>query len=93
MFSRDIRVATCDCHSVIDLEKKQRSNQAENVSMGNHVWVGNGGVINKGGDLPENMIVGSKAVVAKKNFQPNSIVGGITEKVLRSNVNWDRQKL
>lgn len=93
MFSRDIRVATSDFHSIIDLVANQRINHAENVSIGNHVWVGNGVVINKGVNLPSNMIIGSKAVVAKKNFQPNSLIGGIPAKELKSNVNWDRQKL
>ena len=49
MLSRDIEIRTTDAHSVIDRETGKRLNTPASITIGDHVWVGVGAIINKGG--------------------------------------------
>lgn len=93
MFSRDIKINTSDFHSIIDLETNTRINMPANIHIGNHVWVGHGANINKGALVSDNTVIGAYAVVNKKFTEPNILIAGQPAKIIKTNINWDREKL
>ena len=91
MLSRDIVINTSDFHSMIDINLNVRINPAKDVKIGKHVWIGNGVYINKGAILEDNCIVAAKSVVPGKNFEKNTLIGGVPAKLIKSGINWDRK--
>jgi acetyltransferase-like isoleucine patch superfamily enzyme len=92
MLSSNINIRTGDSHSIIDIETNQRINYAKNISIGNHCWIGEGAKILKGVNLVENCIVSTGAIVTK-SFAANCLVGGTPAKIIRENVNWNKERL
>ena len=92
LFSSDIVIRTGDSHSITDLSGN-RINNAKDVVIGNHVWVGYRALINKGSEIADNSIVGTGAVVTKKFTDKNVILAGVPAKVVKENVNWINEKI
>ena len=65
MFSRGIHIATTDSHSIISLESGLRTNLAQNIVIGNHVWLGYCVKVNKGVVIESDSVVASHSVVTK----------------------------
>lgn len=61
--------------------------------IGNHVWIAPNSKIMKGAVIADGCIVGSDTTVAKEFKQPNSLIVGRPARVVKSNVNWTREKL
>lgn len=93
MFSNDVEIRNGDSHSIISLDGNKRINHAENVYIGDHVWLTAHVKILKGSIIPPNSIVGNSAVVSHKFKKGNSIYAGIPCKLLKENINWNRNKL
>lgn len=93
MFSNDIEIRNGDSHSIIRLNDNKRVNYAENVYIGNHVWLTAHVKVLKGSVLPSNSIIGNSSVVSDKLQVENAIYTGIPCKLLKTGVNWDRNKL
>lgn len=91
MLSRDIVINTSDFHSIIDINSNVRINPAKDVKIGKHVWIGNGVYINKGAFIEDNCIVAAKSVVPGKDFEINSLIGGVPAKLIKTGINWDRK--
>jgi acetyltransferase-like isoleucine patch superfamily enzyme len=70
-----------------------RINQAADVEVGNHVWIGYRVLINKGVVIPENTIIGTGAVVTKSFTEENTVIAGVPAKVVKRNVNWCKERL
>jgi acetyltransferase-like isoleucine patch superfamily enzyme len=90
MFSSEIMIRTGDKHSIMDLKSKQRINPAENISIGNRVWVGRGALILKGSELKEESVVGARSIVTTKFEEPNIVVAGSPAKIVKKGIFWDR---
>lgn len=87
LFSSEIVFRTGDSHSITDLNGK-RLNFAENVVIGDHVWVGHRVLVNKGVVIPENTVVGTGAIVTKPFGESNTVIAGVPAKVVKRDVNW-----
>lgn len=92
MFSNNIIVRTSDSHPIYDLQSKKRINVAQNVVIGNHVWIAPNTKIMKGAVVGDNTIVGSNTIVTK-NIPGNCLVVGAPCKVVKTNVSWTREKV
>jgi carbonic anhydrase/acetyltransferase-like protein (isoleucine patch superfamily) len=66
-------------------------NKPENISIGNHCWIGLGVLILKGAKVPNNCIIGAKSIYTKKSNQENEnvIFVGSPAKVIKTGVNWN----
>jgi acetyltransferase-like isoleucine patch superfamily enzyme len=93
MLSRDIKFATSDFHSIIDITTNTRINKAADVFVGNHVWIGNSVIMYKGSHVSDNSVVGIKAFVNKKFMEPNSLLAGQPAKIVKTDITWSREKL
>lgn len=93
MFSYDIDIRSGDSHSIISLSSGKRINYAKNVSIGDHVWIGAHVVVLKGVSIASNVIVGTGSIVVESVNKEHTIVTGIPGKIIKSNVNWLRERI
>ena len=92
MFSTDIEFRTGDSHSIIDHTTKMRINYAQDIVVGNHVWVGARSTVLKGVNIDDNVIVGTNSLVTS-SVPAHSIVAGIPAKVIKNNADWLRERI
>ena len=91
MFSADIYITTSDFHAVIDVNTGMRINPAQDVIIGNHVWLGHGASVLKGALIADNSIVGKDSTVVGKLEQPNSIYVGSPARKVKDGITWKRE--
>jgi acetyltransferase-like isoleucine patch superfamily enzyme len=92
MFANDIDLRTGDSHSIIDSLSSERINYAQDINIGNHVWVASHVSILKGVHISDNSVVATRAVVTKSFQENNILIGGMPAKKIKENINWDRQR-
>lgn len=93
MISINIDIRTSDSHSIIDLDTDKRINYGSSVSIGDHVWIGAHAKILKGVHIADRCIVAMSAIVNKKFMDQNCVIGGFPAKVLRRNIDWQRERI
>jgi len=91
MFALNTRIYTSDLHAIVDMTKEEWINCPQDVMIRSHVWLGQDSLILKGVDIGSGSVVGAKSLVTK-SIGPNSLVGGIPAKLLKSNVRWERTR-
>ena len=92
MLSSDIRIATTDSHSIIDMASGKRTNQAASISVGNHAWIGTRVAINKGVTIADDVVVAGNSVVTH-DAPSHTIIAGTPAKVIKDNTTWNRQRI
>ena len=90
MFSSGINITTTDCHSIYSIVTNERINQARDVKIGNHVWLGRNVTVLKGSEIADDVIVGSGSIVTSKLTEPHSIYVGNPAKKVKSGTTWGR---
>ncbi len=93
MFAYNIDLRTGDSHSIIDSVTNERINYAQDITIGNHVWIASHVSILKGVFISNNSVVATRAVVTKSFDNENILIGGIPAKKIKDNINWDRQRI
>lgn len=89
IFSNNIEIHTTDYHSILDNEYN-RINDAKDVYIGNHCWIGLRSIILKGSFISDNTIVGAGTLVSGKTLsQSNCIITGVPAKIIKDNTHWD----
>lgn len=92
LFSDQIVLRTGDSHSILD-SSGTRINMAEDIRIGDHVWVGQRAVVLKGAEIGNGTVVGTSALVTGKKFGSNVILAGIPAKEIKENITWDHRLL
>ncbi len=92
MFSSNVHFSTGDSHSIVNLDNK-RINPSQDIKIGNHVWVGTKVTCLKNTEIADNCIVAATATVCGKHLTPNCIIGGVPAKILKTDINWLRQRI
>ena len=92
MFSRKIEIRTSDAHSIVDRETGRRLNGAGSITIGDHVWVGLGVVINKGASIPADSVVGAMSFVNRSFDEQGVVLAGTPARVVRRGITWNRGK-
>ena len=93
MFSNKVQLRTSDSHSILD-ENTKRINPGNDIEIGNHVWIGTEVIVLKGATIPENCIVGARSIVTSSlNASPNSMITGMPARVVKTNINWSRERI
>lgn len=88
MFSRNIDILTSDGHSI--LKNNKRINLAQDIIIGDKVWIADEVTILKGSTIKNGCIIGTKSLVNKKFNEKNSLIAGVPAKVLKSDVEWKK---
>lgn len=92
MFSREIEFRTGDSHSIIDNKTKERINQALDINVGDHVWIGARSIILKGVKIGNNSVIGINSVVTS-DVVSNTIAAGIPAREIRGGIDWVRERI
>lgn len=92
MFSDGILIRTGDSHVILDKTTGQRVNPSQDISIGSHVWVGTRVTMLKGTVVPDHCVVGANALLCKKYNQPNCALAGNPARVVRENIDWQRER-
>lgn len=92
MFSKDIVFRTGDSHSIVD-ENGIRINLSKDISIGNHVWVGNMVIVTKGAFVGDNCILGTGSIVTKAFRESNVILAGSPARIVKERINWLRKRI
>lgn len=61
------------------------------ITLGNHVWVGQGARILKGANIGSGSVVGMSAIVTRGDYPEAAVIVGNPAKVVRTNIRWERQ--
>ena len=93
LFSSDVIIRTGDSHSIVEQGTRHRINEAKDVTIGKHVWIGFGATVLKGVDILDNSIIGTEAVVTKSPRESNCIVAGNPAKVIKRNIDWLAERI
>lgn len=89
MFSNEIEIRPSDAHSIVDLNYN-RMNKAENIVIGNHVWICMRTMLLKGTQIGSNSVIGAGTICNKKFSQENVIIAGNPAKIVKTSIEWDR---
>lgn len=90
MLSHGIQIRSTDSHSIVDLDGV-RINPAKNVVIGSHCWIGLQSILLKGTVLEPHCVVGAGSVCSKRYGKANCILAGNPAKIVRENIDWDRE--
>lgn len=88
MFAWGIELYHTDAHPVIDKETGSILNKVKKMIIGDHCWLGADCCILKNVCLPNNTIVGNKAVVTKSFTEEYTAIAGNPAKTVKTNVDW-----
>ena len=92
LFSSDIDIRNGDSHSVLD-ENGKRINQAQDIVIEDHVWVGHRAIVLKGSVIGSGCVIGAGAVVTKKFKNANQAIGGNPARVIKEDISWKHERL
>lgn len=81
-----------DMHSVLDASSGRRVNPAADITLADHVWIGEGALILKGVRVGANSVIGARAVVTQ-DVPEGVVVAGNPARIVRRDVTWDHRLL
>lgn len=93
MISNNVIIRTSDSHPIYDKNTHERLNPAQNIEIGEHVWIAPNVKIMKGTKIASGCIIGSDTTVNKIFDTPNSLIIGRPAKILRTEIEWSRETL
>ncbi len=88
LFADDIELRCTDDHAILN-EMGEVINRAQAITIGDHVWMGQGVRVMKNSVVPEGCVVGMNTVVARKFTEPNCVIVGNPGRVVKQNIRWD----
>lgn len=82
-----------DGHKIMDAVSGKEINMPSSISLGDHVWIGEGAQILKGVTVERYSVVAAGAMVVHSNqmYDSNVILAGVPAKVIKKNINWSRE--
>ncbi len=83
----NVNIRTSDSHSIIDMSTNERINPAEDIIIGDHVWIAENVSIYKGVGIGFGSIIGAGSIVTR-DVPENSMAVGVPAKVVKINVMW-----
>lgn len=92
MFASGVVIRTDDAHPIFDIASGIRVNPSKNVSIGNHVWLGDRVSVLSGGEIGDGSVIGLGSIV-KKIIPNNCIAVGSPAKITKRNIAWERPHL
>lgn len=91
MFSGGISLMNSDTHPIYNYETKKICNKARaDIRIGNHCWIGAGATIMKNVSIPDDCIIGWRAVVTKSFDESHCAIAGNPAKIVKRNLTWSQ---
>ena len=92
LFSSEIVIRTGDSHSITNLIG-DRINKSMDVSISDHVWIGQKVTVLKGSEIGKDSVIGTGSIITGKKFDKNSVIAGIPGRVIKSGITWNHELL
>lgn len=93
LFSNGVELHTSDYHSILLKDTQERINPADDIIIGEHVWIGLRSLVLKGTHIRNDSIIGADSLVCKIFESSNVLIVGTPAKVVKTNVSWDFKKI
>ena len=90
MFSSEITLWPSDGHAILD-KYGNCINDAEDIILGDHIWLGFKVNILKGSFINDGSVVGIASLVNKKFYEPNVVIAGSPARIIRNQTRWTRK--
>lgn len=91
LLSSEIDIRTGDSHAILNKDGT-RINPSQNVSLADHVWVGNRAMILKGVSIASNCVVGAGSIVTASCEEDGCAMAGNPAKIIRKEINWNVER-
>lgn len=88
----NVKFRTTDNHSIIDVTSGQRINPANDIIIGDHVWIAEDVKVFKGSSIGNGSIIGAGSIVTS-TIPPHSLAVGVPAKIVKSGVTWSDERL
>lgn len=92
MIAGSVKIRGDDGHPIFDVSTGKRVNPAQNILIGDHVWLGIESMILGGATIGDGSVVGARALV-KGTFPNNCVIAGIPARLIRRDIAWERPHL
>lgn len=89
LFAHEIEIWSTDAHKIYDLVSQKLINPSQDITIGNHVWIGRYASVNKGAVIPDGCVVGANSFVNKVFDEKNCIIAGTPAKIVKRNIRWE----
>jgi len=93
LFASNVVVRTGDSHSILDADRGNRINPAQDTLIGNHVWLGAQTTLLKGASVADHSVVGTGAIVTGKYEQSHVVLAGNPARIVKEKVDWLPQRI
>lgn len=87
-FGWNVNIRDSDGHKILNANG-EITNLNNSINIGNHVWISSYCDILKGSSIPDNCIVGFRALVTKRFNECNSIIAGSPARIIKQNIKWE----
>lgn len=92
LFASEVDVTISDMHSILDATTMRRINPAQDITIGNKVWIGQRAMILKGIRIGDGSVIGAGSVVTK-SIPAQCAAAGNPARLIKPNVTWDKKLL
>ncbi len=92
MFANDVDIRAGDSHPIVDKASGKRLNPAQDVTIGDHVWVAAHSVILKGVSIGRDSVVAAGAIVTR-SCEAGSILAGNPARAVKTGITWKRRRV
>ena len=79
-------------HLIFDKSTATYRDGKGGVSIGAHVWIGEGAYLSKNAQIPQESIVAARSVVSRSFSQSHILIGGNPAGILREDIQWFRNR-
>ena len=80
----DVVILDSDLHHIV----RENYEMSKPISIGSHVWIGNGAMILKGVTIGSGSVVACGAIVTR-NVPENALVAGVPATIIKKDVHWE----
>jgi len=88
----NVRFDTADALPVFDVKTKKLINPAEDVLIGDRVWIAENALVLKGSVIGHDSVIGAGAVV-EGSIPAHVVAAGSPIRVVREGITWDEKRL
>lgn len=92
MFAKHTYIWASDAHTIMDCTTKKILNNIKHpVTVGDHVWIGEGVRMTKNTKIHDNSIIAMGTVCCNDYKSKNVIIAGVPGKIIKRKVTWRRE--
>lgn len=92
MAAKDSRMYVSDFHAIVDIDSMEAVNQGRNITIGNHVWLGERAMVLKNNRIADDVIVAAGSIVTKDLNESHTIYAGNPAKAVKRGMTWFEDK-